>query len=191
MRRPVLLSALLLASTGACHKEAPPAPQAPVAQEGQADASGAPAGADKAVDVANKGKPAPSIEIKDAGGQSVRLSDLKGKPLLVNLWATWCVPCVKELPTIDKLAAQGGALQVVAVSEDMEGAKVVTPFLAKKGITTLKPHLDPTNALLLQLKEPALPVTILYDAQGKEVWRLRGDLDWTSARARALIAQAG
>lgn len=184
MRRPILLSTLLLASTGACHKEAPPAPQAqPEAAAPQGDARNA--------DTASKGKALPSTEIKDATGKTVKLSDLKGKPLLVNLWATWCVPCVKELPTLDKLAGQGGNLQVVAISEDMEGARVVTPFLAKRGLKTLKPYLDTTNALLLGLKEPGLPVTILYDASGKEVWRMRGDLDWTSAKAKALIAQAG
>jgi thiol-disulfide isomerase/thioredoxin len=170
---------------GACHKEAPPAPQA------QPDAAAAPQAETHAVDTAGKGKSAPDIEIKDETGKAVKLADFKGKPMLLNLWATWCVPCVKELPTLDKLAAQGGNLQVVAVSEDMEGERVVAPFLAKRGFTTLKPYLDTTNALLLALKEPGLPVTILYDAQGKEVWRMRGDLDWTSAKAKALIAQAG
>ena len=183
MRRPVLLSALLLASTGACHRQAPPPPQA------QPDAA-APQAAAKTIDTATKGKAAPPVEFKDSAGKTVKLTDFKGKPLLVNLWATWCVPCVKELPTLDALAAQGGNLQVVAVSEDMEGARVA-PFLAKRGLKTLKPYMDSTNALLLGLKEPGLPVSILYDAQGKEVWRMRGDLDWTSARAKALIAQAG
>ena len=181
MRRPVLLSVLLLASTGACHKEAPPAPQAqPTVAEPP-----------KTADTANKGKSVPSIEIKAPDGTMTKLSDMKGKPLLVNLWATWCIPCVKELPALDALAARNGAIQVVAVSEDMEGERVVAPFLAKRGLKTLKPYLDPTNALLLQLKEPGLPVTILYDSQGKEVWRMRGDLDWTGPTAKALIAQAG
>jgi thiol-disulfide isomerase/thioredoxin len=145
----------------------------------------------KSVDASNKGKAASSVEIRDGAGKRVKLADFKGKPLLVNMWATWCVPCVKELPTLDALAAQGGNLQIVAVSEDMEGARVVTPFLAKRGLKTLKPYLDTSNALLLALKEPGLPVSILYDANGREVWRMRGDLDWTSARAKALIAQAG
>ncbi len=185
MRRPVLLSALLLASTGACHRQAPPPPQA---QPAAAAAAPAPV---KNVDVATRGKAAPSIEFKDGAGKPVRLSDFKGKPLLVNMWATWCVPCVKELPALDTLAARNPGLQVVAVSEDMEGARVVTPFLAKRGLKTLKPYLDTSNALLLALKEPGLPVSILYDANGREVWRMRGDLDWTGAQAKALIAQAG
>lgn len=185
MRRPILLSALLLASTGACHRQASPPPQA------QPDAAAAPQATIKAVDVASKGKLAPAVAFTDAAGKEVKLTDFKGKPLLVNLWATWCVPCVKELPTLDALAGQGGNLQVVAVSEDMEGSRVVPPFLAKRGLKTLKPYMDATNALLLALKEPGLPVSILYDAEGKEVWRMRGDLDWTSARAKTLIAQAG
>jgi len=185
MRRLALLSILLLASAAGCHRQAPPSPQA------QPEASATPAAPTKTVDVANKGKLAPTLEIKDGTGKPVTLADFKGKPLLVNMWATWCVPCVKELPTLDALAAKGGNLQVVAVSEDMEGARVVTPFLQKRGLKTLKPYLDTSNALLLQLKEPGLPVSILYDAAGKEVWRMRGDLDWTSAQAQALIAQAG
>lgn len=183
MRRPILLSALLLASTGACHKEAPPPPQAQPTAAAQAEP--------RTADTTGKGKAVPTIEIKDIAGKPVKLGDFKGKPLLVNLWATWCGPCVKELPTLDKLAGQGGNLQVIAISEDMQGAGVVTPFLAKRGFKTLKPYLDSTNALMLGLKEPGLPVTILYDANGKEVWRMRGDLDWTSAKAKALIAQAG
>ena len=105
----------------------------------------------KTADTANKGRSVPSIEIKAPDGTMTKLSDMKGKPLLVNLWATWCIPCVKELPALDALAAQNGAIQVVAVSEDMEGERVVAPFLAKRGLKTIKAYLDPTNALLLQL----------------------------------------
>jgi thiol-disulfide isomerase/thioredoxin len=184
MRRPVLLSALLLASTGGCNKQTPPPPQAQAA-------AATPVVAPKQADVSSKGKTAPSIEFKDGAGKTVKLADFKGKPLLVNMWATWCVPCVKELPALDALAAQSPGLQVVAVSEDMEGARVVTPFLAKRGLKTLKPYLDTSNALLLALKEPGLPVSILYDANGKEVWRMRGDMEWTGPQAKALIAQAG
>ena len=186
MRRPALLSLLLLASTGACHKQAPPPPQA------QPDAAAAaPQANTKTVDISTRGKAAPTVEIRDGSGKAVKLADFKGKPLLVNLWATWCVPCVKELPMLDALAARDGNLQVVAVSEDLEGARVVAPFLQKRGLKTLKPYLDTSNALMLALKEAGLPVSILYDANGREVWRMRGELDWTGAKAKALIAQAG
>ena len=187
MRRFALLCVPLLAATAGCHRQAAPAPQArdPVGAEAQ----GVPAGT---VDTAQKGKAPPTTPVLDDADAPAKLSDLKGKPLLVNLWATWCVPCVKELPTLDALAQnQAGKLTVVAVSEDMEGRRVVAPFMAKHGFKTLKPWLDTSNALLLQLKESALPVTILYGADGKELWRVHGDLDWTGARAKALLAQAG
>src|SRR3546814_12030600 len=72
----------------------------------------------------------------------------RGKPLLVNLWATWCAPCVAEMPTLDKLAAaRGDAMTVIAVAMDLQGAEVVDPWFQKAGLTTLQPYLDPENAL--------------------------------------------
>ena len=187
MRRIALFVALV--STAACHKQQPPAPQAAEAvPAAPADAVAAP---DKVVRT-QQGKAAPTTAIDDlATGKPAKLADFKGKPLLVNLWATWCVPCVRELPTIDRLAAATPGLQVIAVSEDMDGAKVVTPFLQKNGIKTLKPYHDRDNGLMLGLKEAGLPVTILYDKDGKEVWRMPGDLDWNGAKAKALLAEAG
>ena len=187
MRRIALF--VLLASVAGCHRQQPPAPQAAdMTAEAPAAAATPP---DKVVRT-QKGKAAPTTAIDDlATGKPTKLADLKGKPLLVNLWATWCVPCVRELPTLDKLAAATPGVQVIAVSEDMDGAKVVTPFLQKNGIRTLKPYHDRDNGLILGLKEAGLPVTILYDAQGKEVWRVAGDLDWSGAKAKALLAEAG
>lgn len=182
---PVLLAITL---AGGCNRQAPPAPQ----QEAQAPAA-TPRAAPLAIVTANKGKAAPKATFTDltSGGQT-DLSAFRGKPLLVNLWATWCGPCVKELPALDALAAaQAGRLQVVAVSEDMEGTGVVAPFLAKRGVKTLKPYHDPNNALLTELKEASLPVSVLYDAEGKEVWRVPGDLDWSGEKAKALLAEAG
>jgi len=185
MRRKALASFTLLAALGGCHKQAAPAPQA---QEAPAPVATAAAGPD----TARKGKPIPEAEIKNDQGAAAKLSDLKGKPLLVNLWATWCVPCIKELPTLDALAARDAAkLQVVVVNEDLEGARVVTPFLQKRPLKTLKPWMDTGNALMIPLKASSLPTTILYDAEGKEVWRVSRDMDWTGPEAAALLAQAG
>ena len=186
MRRIALVSLTLLAALGGCHKQADPAPQA------QESAAAEPAAAPAAPDATQKGKAVPTVEVKNGEGAAAKLSDLKGKPLLVNLWATWCVPCVKELPTLDALAAREGAkLQVVVVNEDLEGPRVVAPFLKKRPLKTLKPWLDSANALMIPLKVASLPTTILYDAQGKEVWRISRDMDWSSREAAALIAQAG
>ena len=186
MRRKALASFTLLAALGGCHKQAAPAPQA---QEVTAPVAAAPAAGP---DISQKGKPIPEAEIKNDQGATAKLSDLKGKPLLVNLWATWCVPCIKELPTLDALAARDAAkLQVVVVNEDLEGARVVTPFLQKRPLKTLKPWMDTGNALMIPLKASSLPTTILYGADGKEIWRISRDMDWTAPEAAALLAQAG
>jgi thiol-disulfide isomerase/thioredoxin len=187
MRRKALASFTLLAALGGCHKQAAPAPQA---QQTQAAPAAAPAAGGP--DISQKGKSIPDVEIKNGEGAAAKLSDLKGKPVLVNLWATWCVPCIKELPTLDALAARDGAkLQVVVVNEDLEGPRVVGPFLQKRPLKTLKPWMDTGNALMIPLKTASLPTTILYDANGKEVWRVSRDMDWTSKEAGALLAQAG
>jgi len=186
MRRLFLGPLTLLVALGGCHRQEAPAPQA---QPAQATApSDPPAGPD----TSEKGKPIPTAEIRNGEGQPAKLSDLKGKPLLVNLWATWCVPCIKELPTLDALAArEAGKLQVVVVNEDLEGARVVTPFLQKRPLKSLKPWMDTANALMIPLKAASLPTTILYDGNGREVLRVSRDMDWTGKEAAALIAQAG
>ncbi len=190
MRRIALLPVLLaVVATGGCHKQEPAQPQATALEAAQPVT---PAAAAPAVNTEHKGKSGPDTKFTDlADGTEKSLADFKGKPVLVNLWATWCVPCVKELPTLAKLASEApGGLQVLAISQDMEGAKVVQPFLADKKIV-LHPYHDRDNALMLATKEAGLPVSILYDAEGKEVWRIAGDLDWTGAKAKALLAQAG
>ena len=180
------LSVTVLAALGGCHKQA--APESQPTQAPVAPAAPAPSGPD----TAQAGKPIPTVEIKKDDGTPGKLSDLKGKPLLVNLWATWCVPCIKELPTLDALAARdAGKLQVVLVNEDLEGARVVTPFLPKHPLKTVTPWPDTANALMIPAKVASLPTTILYDANGKEVLRVDRDLDWTGPEAKRLLAQIG
>jgi len=180
------LSVTVLAALGGCHKQAAPEPQAVEAQPV------APTPAPAGPDTAQAGKPIPTAEIKNGDGQPAKLSDLKGKPLLVNFWATWCVPCIKELPTLDALAARdAGKLQVVLVNEDLEGQRVVAPFLQKHPLKNTKAWLDTANALMIPTKVASLPTTILYDANGREVLRVDRDLDWTGAEAKGLLKQVG
>ena len=132
----------------------------------------------------------PAITIKDGDGEETSLSAVAGgKPLLVNLWATWCAPCVKELPTLDTLADRAGAPQVVAVSQDTAAADKVRAFLAERKIG-LEAFQDSEMALSSALRSQILPTTILYGSDGKEVWRYTGDLDWTGARAAELLKEA-
>jgi len=143
------------------------------------------------VDRRNAGKPLPDIELSDPDNDPGRLSELKGKPVLVNLWATWCVPCVKELPTIEALAKRSGAPLVIAVSQDMAPRASVDAWLTEKKLDDLEVWHDPKMALSGGLGVQVLPTTILYDASGKEVWRYTGDLDWTGEEAAKLLAEAG
>jgi len=183
MRRLALPSLLLLIAAAGCHKQEPKAPQpAPAAATPTAEAS-------SKVDRSNAGKAMPETGFTDMAGQPVKLTDFKGEPLLLNLWATWCVPCVRELPQLDVIAGQG--LTVIAVSQDLEGASKVTPFLAQHPLKTVKPYLDKANALMLGLHEQELPASILYGADGKEKWRVRGGLDWTGLEAKTLLSEAG
>jgi thiol-disulfide isomerase/thioredoxin len=138
----------------------------------------------------NHGKPPPDKAFTDPEGKPVRISDFSGKPVLVNLWASWCAPCVKELPTLDKLA-QSGRVQVLAVSQDTGPHASVVAFLKTHGIATLKPYHDDKMGLSGALgPDVVLPTSILFDANGREVWRYVGDLDWTSPEAAKLLSEA-
>jgi len=142
-----------------------------------------------AIDRSHKGEAAPAASFLDPSGKTITLAAFRGKPVLINLWATWCGPCVKEMPTLDTLA-KSGAIRVVAVSQDLGGAAKVTPFFEANGFTALEPYLDPKLALSSALGAN-LPTTILYDAQGHEIWRETGGYDWSGAAAKRLIAEAG
>jgi thiol-disulfide isomerase/thioredoxin len=141
------------------------------------------------IDRSHKGAAAPVYSFQDATGKTVTLATFRGTPVLLNLWATWCGPCVKELPTLDALAKrEGAAMHVVALSQDTDPAKVA-PFLRAHGIATLHPFTDAKMAWLPAVTAN-LPTTLLFDADGKEVWRTAGDLDWTGAAATAALREA-
>ena len=136
------------------------------------------------------GKAVPDLELRDAENEPAALADLRGKPVLVNLWASWCGPCVKELPTLQALAARPGAPRVIAVSQDMAPRGSVDAFLDKHGLMELEAWHDPQMALSGALGAEVLPTTVLYDARGREVWRYVGDLDWQGDEAAKLLAEA-
>ena len=145
------------------------------------------------IDRAKAGGEAPTATFVDAAGKAVRIADFKGRPVLLNLWASWCAPCVKELPTLQKLdetQAQDGQLGVIAVSQDMAPKASVDAFLASKQISRFAAFHDPAMGLSSALGAEVLPTSILFDAQGREVWRYVGDLDWTSVEAAKLLAEA-
>jgi thiol-disulfide isomerase/thioredoxin len=145
---------------------------------GQAEAN-APAAPPPPLDRGHKGE-APPADV------AAMLPPHLGKPLLVNLWATWCAPCVKELPTLAAAARAHPELAVVLVSEDTDTSRV-RPFLAARRIGL--PSIDDPKLTVSTAYTANLPTTILYGADGRERWRYAGSLDWTGAEARALIAE--
>jgi thiol-disulfide isomerase/thioredoxin len=134
--------------------------------------------------------PAPAIALVDADGKPVHIADFKGKVVVLNLWATWCAPCVAEMPTLAKLAAEyaGKPVAVVPVSvdtaADIDKAKA---FIAQHAPLTY--YGDPQMKLPFALKPPAagMPTTVIYGADGLERGRISGGADWSGADARALI----
>ena len=142
------------------------------------------------LDRSRAGTPAPATAFQSPERTPVSPADFRGKPLLVNLWATWCAPCIAEMPTLDALAARDKNLQVLAVSQDMGDGGKVDAFFAERKFSTLQPYLDPEIGLMTDLKVDTLPTTILYDAEGKEVWRMTGMADWTGAETGKLIREA-
>jgi thiol-disulfide isomerase/thioredoxin len=133
-------------------------------------------------------QPAPETAFTDAGGKKASLADFKGKPAIVNLWATWCQPCLKEMPSLDRLqAALDGRLAVAAVSEDRGGAERVGPFVAAMGLQKLKIYLDPRSDVGHAFHVRGLPTSIVIDAAGRVVGRVEGAAEWDSETMMAAL----
>lgn len=143
------------------------------------------------VDMSARGAPMPDTVIVAPDGSNVRLADFKGKPVLVNLWATWCGPCVAEMPTLDALAKREGArLQVIAVSQDsVENQPKIAKVWADRKLTTMQSYLDAKSDLGFAFGTGMIPTTVLYDAQGREVWKVVGAMNWDGPRANTLLSE--
>jgi thiol-disulfide isomerase/thioredoxin len=133
-------------------------------------------------------QPAPQAGFTDADGKPASLADFKGKPVVVNLWATWCQPCLKEMPSLDRLQRNlAGRLIVAAVSEDRGGATRVGPFVAEMGLKKLTIYLDPKGDLGHAFAVRGLPTSILIDAKGRVVGRVEGAAEWDGAKMMAIL----
>ncbi len=164
-------------------------------EQAQPQASASPAAAQPdavtgTIDRSHKGSALPEFTLADQSGRKLQLRSLKGKPLLINLWATWCAPCITELPTLDALAGRkGGAVKVLTVAQDITNPEKVSAFLADRGFGRLEPWLDPKNDLAFHYGANTLPTTVYYNAQGREVWRFTGGHDWSSSETSKMLAE--
>jgi thiol-disulfide isomerase/thioredoxin len=181
----LIASSAILALAG-CHR---PQPQ-PSHNSAEPRAAAQP-GPVKGVDRSHKGQPFPDVSFLDEEDEPMKYEPMLGVPALVNLWATWCAPCVKELPTLEKLSKQKDApVYVAAINEDSAPRASIEAWIGQHKLD-LPIYRDPKMAVSGALGAEVLPTSILYDANGKEVWRYTGDLDWTSPEATKLLAEAG
>lgn len=140
-------------------------------------------------------QPIPDIAFKDADGHTLRLSDWRGRMVLLNLWATWCAPCKTEMPSLDRLQAKLGGtnVAVLALSTDRGGPKLPAEFFDREGIAHLKLYNDNTGEAAIRMKAAGLPLTAVVNESGQEIARLVGPAQWDSpemiAQLEAMIAR--
>jgi thiol-disulfide isomerase/thioredoxin len=149
-----------------------------------------------AINIASEPKLLPDLAFKDAGGQPRTLADFRGRTVLLNLWATWCVPCRKEMPALEALQAKLGddKFQVLAINIDTRNLDKPKAWLDEVGITGLGYFADPSAKVFQDLKSIGkaigMPTTLLIDPQGCELGTLAGPAEWASDDAIKLIEAA-
>jgi len=134
-------------------------------------------------------RPLPEITFEGGNGEALTLADFRGKTVLLNIWATWCVPCREEMPTLDALEAElgGPGFVVVPLSIDRAGPEVVRTFYAEIGIEHLGLYIDATMRASFDLQAPGLPTTLLIASDGQELGRLVGPAEWDTPEMIAFL----
>lgn len=131
-------------------------------------------------------------QFRNDAGEKIGFDAFRGKVVLVNLWATWCAPCRREMPSIDRLAAEleGPDFDVVAISVDLGGADKAREFFAEIGVASLDFYIDPTARVGAAFKAFGLPLTVILDSEGRELGRLVGPAEWDTPEALELVRAA-
>ena len=132
--------------------------------------------------------PAPTISLVDLAGNTVSLSEFAGRLVLINLWATWCEPCLREMPSLERMQSRlGDKITVVAISEDRGGSKTVEPFINKLGLKSFKTYLDPKSDAGRAFKVAGLPTSFLIDRKGRVLGRVEGAAEWDSPKLLGVL----
>lgn len=133
--------------------------------------------------------PTPNEDFEDAVGGKVRIADFKGQVVVLNFWASWCAPCVAEMPTLDALQAELGdaGLKVIAISLDRDGIKKAAPFFRRTGVKNLKLYTDRMSDLFQELEGTALPSTYLIGRDGKVMEIYVGATNWNGEAVKAVL----
>ncbi|MEM1400746.1 MAG: TlpA disulfide reductase family protein [Pseudomonadota bacterium] len=133
--------------------------------------------------------PAPEFAVTLPDGSDVVLDDFSGRLILMNFWATWCAPCLEEMPSLDRLNAafEGQPFEVVAISVDRGGYRQVEPAFDGMAIETLRPYLDPAGGTPYLFQAVGFPTTVLIAPDGRVIGDYRGPAEWDTPEARAFI----
>jgi len=131
----------------------------------------------------------PEVRFQDDQGRDLTLGDFRGRVVVLNVWATWCVPCRKEMPTLDRLQARLGGKDflVVALSIDRKGVEAVRGFYQEVGVKNLAIYVDPSGRGSRGLGLPGVPTTLLIDQEGREVARKMGEAEWDGPEMVSLV----
>lgn len=134
----------------------------------------------------------PEFNFTDGDEKPLTLGDWKGRVVLLNLWATWCGPCRKEMPGLDRLQGAMGSddFEVVALSVDRKGIKASAKFLKEVGAKNLQLYIDDTSKAMFEMRARGLPATYLIDREGRLIGQLVGPAEWDTEEAKALIEAA-
>ena len=133
--------------------------------------------------------PGPTQTWSNGDGQTVSLEDFRGKVVLVNFWASWCAPCLRELPSVNALQRDLGSdqFEVVAINIDQQGKRVAEPFAQRLKLDDLELYLDPRGRISRGVGVQVMPTTVLYDRNGLEIGRMEGPAEWDQADAKKLM----
>ena len=136
-------------------------------------------------------KPLPELGFVDGKGRELTLGTFKGQTILLNIWATWCVPCREEMPALDRLEAKLGGpdFQVVALSIDRDGLPAVRAFYEELGLQALGIYVDQSGQAAYELGAVGIPTTLLVDPEGREIGRTVGPAEWDGEEVTQFLAQ--